>query len=127
MEIPIRADQLHPALRLIEARPEVFARQGHIAASSRSRNGQTFGPYYRLAYRDGDRALLPSPFGRGAGGEGGNAKIAENGSFFASLALTLTLSQRERGLICRHALKTGFHSSAKLSVLLADTSFLAYH
>jgi hypothetical protein len=55
LEISIRADQLHPALRLLAARPEVFARQGHIAASLRTRNGKTFGPYYRLAYRDGDR------------------------------------------------------------------------
>lgn len=36
---------------------------------------------------------LPSPFGRGAGGEGGLNCIAKNRS-----ALTLTLFQRERGL-----------------------------
>jgi hypothetical protein len=51
-----RADQLeHPALRWIAARPDIFARRGHIAASYRSRNGKRFGPYYRLAFRDGDR------------------------------------------------------------------------
>ena len=56
MEISKRADQLdHPALRLIAARPDIFARRGHIAASYRSRNGKRFGPYYRLAFRDGDR------------------------------------------------------------------------
>jgi hypothetical protein len=38
-------------LRLIAARPDVFCRQGHLAASYRSRNGKTFGPYYRLGYR----------------------------------------------------------------------------
>ena len=45
----------HPALRLLAARPDIFAQRGHIAASYRSRGGRTFGPYYRLAYRDGDR------------------------------------------------------------------------
>jgi hypothetical protein len=45
----------HPALRLIAARPDIFIRQGHIAATRRRRNGKTFGPYYRLAYRDAGR------------------------------------------------------------------------
>ena len=38
------------------------------------------------------RQNLPSPFGRGAGGEG------LHGAEQLALALTLTLSQRERGL-----------------------------
>jgi hypothetical protein len=55
-EISTRADQLdHAALRLIAARPDIFARRGHVAASYRLRNAQKFGPYFRLAYRDGGR------------------------------------------------------------------------
>ncbi len=46
-----REEYIHPALRLIAARPEVFYRQGHVAAGYRHRNGKTFGPYYRLSYR----------------------------------------------------------------------------
>lgn len=49
-------DQLpHPALRLIAARPDLFCRQGHVAASYRCRNGKRFGPYYRLSYREEGR------------------------------------------------------------------------
>ena len=49
-------DQLdHPALRLIAARPELFHRQGHVAATWRRRGGKTFGPYYRLSYREDGR------------------------------------------------------------------------
>jgi hypothetical protein len=49
-------DQLdHPALRLIAARPELFCRQGNVAATYRRRNGKTFGPYYRLSYREDGR------------------------------------------------------------------------
>ena len=45
-------DQLpHAAIRLIGARPELFARQGAVVATWRRRDGRTFGPYYRLAYR----------------------------------------------------------------------------
>jgi hypothetical protein len=56
MEIQPPADQLdHPAIRLLALRPELFTRQGHIAASWRRRNEKTFGPYYRLAYREGGR------------------------------------------------------------------------
>jgi hypothetical protein len=54
---------------------------------------------------------LPSPFGRGAGGEGGSAEIVGSRRLFAPLALTLTLSQRERGPICRHALSGIFRPS----------------
>ena len=50
-------DQLaHPALVLLAARPELFARQGSIATSWRRRGDRTFGPYYRLRYRDGQCA-----------------------------------------------------------------------
>jgi hypothetical protein len=45
----------HPALRLIAARPDIFIRQGYIAATYRRRNGKTYGPYYLLAYRDSGR------------------------------------------------------------------------
>lgn len=56
MENRLLDDQLdHPALRLIAARPDIFARQGHIAASYRRRNSKTFGPYYRLSYRENGR------------------------------------------------------------------------
>jgi hypothetical protein len=48
-------NQAHPALQLIEANPQFFARCGHVAESWRQRNGRKFGPYYRLAYRDGGR------------------------------------------------------------------------
>jgi tRNA dimethylallyltransferase len=41
---------------------------------------------------------LPSPFGRGAGGEGEVRKKPESGSIPLPTALTLTLSQKERGL-----------------------------
>jgi hypothetical protein len=46
------ANQLnHAALRLLSDRPDLFFHQGHVAATWRYRNGQRFGPYYRLAYR----------------------------------------------------------------------------
>ena len=41
--------------------------------------------------------LLPSPFGRGAGGEGIVGRIARKSTAFSLPALTLTLSRRERG------------------------------
>ena len=59
-------DQLdHPALRLIAARPDLFARQGNVAATWRCRDGKRFGPYYRLSYRvDGRQcASLSRPGG----------------------------------------------------------------
>jgi hypothetical protein len=46
---------------------------------------------------------LPSPFGRGVGGEGCVAGMPQDSGLPAS-ALTLTLSQRERGPSCGHAL-----------------------
>jgi hypothetical protein len=50
------ADQLdHPAVCLISARPDIFARQGYVAATYRRRNQKTFGPYYRLGYREHGR------------------------------------------------------------------------
>jgi hypothetical protein len=50
-------DQLaHPAVALLAARPELFARQGSLSATWRRRGDKTFGPYYRLRYRDQRRA-----------------------------------------------------------------------
>jgi len=50
------ADQLtHVALKLIAARPDLFCRQGYVAATYRRRNGKTFGPYYLLSYREDGR------------------------------------------------------------------------
>ena len=40
------------ALALIAARPDIFARQGYVAAGYRRRGGKTFGPYYSLRYRE---------------------------------------------------------------------------
>ena len=48
--------QAHPALVLLAARPELFAQQGSISTSWRRRGAKTYGPYYRLRYRDGSRS-----------------------------------------------------------------------
>jgi hypothetical protein len=45
----------HPALALLVARPERFARQGSVVASWRRRGTHTYGPYYRLIYREEGR------------------------------------------------------------------------
>ena len=42
---------------------------------------------------------LPSPFGRGARGEGGSDNVHVENDVLATTALTLTLSQKERGLL----------------------------
>ena len=42
-------------MQLIAARPDIFCRQGYIAATYRRRNGRTFGPYHLLAYRQDGR------------------------------------------------------------------------
>jgi hypothetical protein len=59
LELPPPVDQLddrnHPAIVLVDARPEFFARHGSISATWRRRGQKTFGPYYRLSYRDGPR------------------------------------------------------------------------
>jgi len=47
--------QTHPALALIARRPDLFARQGSVAAAWRRRGTRTFGPYYRLSYREDGR------------------------------------------------------------------------
>jgi hypothetical protein len=52
---PLCDQQTHPALALSAARPELFAAQGTVAASRRGRGSQSYGPYYRLTYRDGGR------------------------------------------------------------------------
>jgi hypothetical protein len=44
-----------PAWRLTAPRPDLFARQGHVAATWRRRNGKMFGPYYQLRYRQDGR------------------------------------------------------------------------
>lgn len=46
---------LHPAVALIAARPELFARQGAVVATWRRHGAQTCGPYYRLSYREDGR------------------------------------------------------------------------
>ena len=49
-------DQLdHAAICLVSARPDLFARQGSVAATCRYRDGKRIGPYYRLAYREDGR------------------------------------------------------------------------
>jgi hypothetical protein len=57
--------QTHPALDLLAARPEIFAQQGSVDASWRRRANKTYGPYYRLRYRDGrsSRSVYLGPAG----------------------------------------------------------------
>ena len=56
MENRQSADQhVHPALALLAARPDLFARQGSVVASWRRRGTRTYGPYYRLIYREEGR------------------------------------------------------------------------
>ena len=51
------ADQLDPpALRLLAQRPELFARQGHVAAGWDTATAGS-GPYYRLSYRLDGRSI----------------------------------------------------------------------
>jgi len=47
--------QTHPAPALIARRAELFARQGSIVAAWRRRGSRTYGPYYRLSYREDGR------------------------------------------------------------------------
>jgi hypothetical protein len=47
--------QPHPALAILAARPGIFARQGSIVATWRRRGARTYGPYFRLAYRNAGR------------------------------------------------------------------------
>ena len=46
------SDSDHPAMRCLAERPGLFRRRGSIVATYRRRNGRTFGPYYRLTYRE---------------------------------------------------------------------------
>jgi hypothetical protein len=61
LEISRPVDQLppdqppHPALRLLAARQDLFRGQGSVVATWRRRGGKTFGPYYRLSYREDGR------------------------------------------------------------------------
>ncbi|MCH7525795.1 MAG: hypothetical protein IID39_00015 [Planctomycetes bacterium] len=41
--------------RLVESRPDVFQYQGSVVESWREYEGKRLGPYFRLAYRDGNR------------------------------------------------------------------------
>lgn len=45
----------HPALAIIAARPDIFAQQGSVVPTWRRHGARTYGPYYRLNYRDGGR------------------------------------------------------------------------
>jgi Raf kinase inhibitor-like YbhB/YbcL family protein len=62
------------------------------------------------------RAHFPSPFGRGAGGEGWPTKRLRIGDYCRT-ALTLTLSQREREPVYGHALRTFPRAAVILAVL----------
>jgi len=42
---------MSPALRCIAEHPELFARQGSVAAAYRKVGHRTYGPYHRLSYR----------------------------------------------------------------------------
>jgi hypothetical protein len=54
LEKQASVDQLvHPAVALLAAQPGLFAQQGSIGAYWRRRGPKTYGPYYRLRYRDG--------------------------------------------------------------------------
>jgi hypothetical protein len=54
--MPKTVDQLvHPAVALVKARPALFHRQGNVAESWRRCGERTFGPYYRLSYREDGR------------------------------------------------------------------------
>jgi hypothetical protein len=67
MENRKSADQhAHPAMALLAARPDLFARQGSVVASWRRRGTRTYGPYYRLIYRD-ERRQRSIYFGRAGG------------------------------------------------------------
>lgn len=41
--------------RLLASRPDIFLRQGTVVESWREYRGRRLGPYFRLAYRDGNR------------------------------------------------------------------------
>ena len=51
----IAEQHLHAALACIAGRPEVFARQGSVAATWRRRGTRVYGPYYCLIYRQEGR------------------------------------------------------------------------
>jgi hypothetical protein len=72
--------QTHPALALIARRRELFARQGSIAAAWRRRGSRTYGPYYRLSYREGGRQR--------------SVYLGREGALVAQLRQTLTDLQR---------------------------------
>jgi hypothetical protein len=49
--------QPHPALQILAARPGLFTQQGSVVAAWRRHGTKTYGPYYRLAYRDAGRQI----------------------------------------------------------------------
>jgi hypothetical protein len=55
-ETPLVDQQTHAALILLASRPEFFAGHGSIDANFRRRDGRTYGPYFRLRYREAGRA-----------------------------------------------------------------------
>ena len=52
---PLADQHLHAALTRIAGRPDLFARQGSVAASWRRRGARVYGPYYSLIYREEGR------------------------------------------------------------------------
>ncbi len=57
---PVSQKQKHTARlqhvqHFIKANPQIFARQGTVAATWRTYKGKRLGPYYQLTYRDQDR------------------------------------------------------------------------
>jgi hypothetical protein len=51
---------------IVLSQPEIFSRQGFVTATYRTRRGRTFGPYYRLAYRDQQNRQRSIYLGRSA-------------------------------------------------------------
>ena len=45
----------HPAIQLLQNSPHRFARQGAVVPTWRTYQGKRLGPYYRLAYREGNQ------------------------------------------------------------------------
>ena len=100
----------HPALALFAARPELFARQGSVVASWRRRGTKTYGPYYRLIYREEGRQR--SLYLGGAGG-----LVEEVRGRLLALQAPLR-SRRAMGRVRRHAAAAMRASKAQLNLQL---------
>ena len=100
----------HPALALLAARPELFARQGSVVASWRRRGTKTYGPYYRLIYREEGRQR--SLYLGGAGG-----LVEEVRGRLLALQAPLR-SRRAMGRVRRHAAAAVRASKAQLNLQL---------